>query len=147
MYRRDFGVPNGVGTFVHDQKGPRPLGGGDFERAQKRGSRWVRDVRAGRVWAWRRKTDESVERERRACGGGGRFGRARWGEAWWRGVIQPPTPLFAQRSGHVLTLRSARRKRWSWMVIESAKGEIAVVVDGFNVYAGDAIDGRDRKRV
>lgn len=27
------------------------------------------------------------------------------------------------------------------------KGEIAVVVDGFNVYAGDAIDGRDRKRV
>lgn len=27
------------------------------------------------------------------------------------------------------------------------KGEMAVVVDGFNVYAGDAIDGRDRKRV
>ena len=27
------------------------------------------------------------------------------------------------------------------------KGEIAVVVDGFNVYAGDAIDGRDRKRM
>ena len=26
------------------------------------------------------------------------------------------------------------------------KGEIAVVVDGYNVYAGDAIDGRDRKR-
>ena len=24
---------------------------------------------------------------------------------------------------------------------------LAVVVDGFNVYAGDAIDGRDRKRV
>ena len=29
----------------------------------------------------------------------------------------------------------------------TGKGEIAVVVDGFNVYAGDAIDGRDRKRV
>jgi hypothetical protein len=27
------------------------------------------------------------------------------------------------------------------------KGECAVVVDGFNVYAGDAIDGRDRKRI
>jgi Putative transposase len=27
------------------------------------------------------------------------------------------------------------------------KGEMAVIVDGFNVYAGDAIDGRDRKRV
>ena len=27
------------------------------------------------------------------------------------------------------------------------KGEIAVIVDGFNVYAGDAMDGRDRKRV
>jgi Putative transposase len=27
------------------------------------------------------------------------------------------------------------------------KGETAVFVDGFNVYAGDAIDGRDRKRV
>ncbi|MBK9261456.1 MAG: transposase [Polyangiaceae bacterium] len=27
------------------------------------------------------------------------------------------------------------------------KGECAVVVQGFNVYAGDAIDGRDRKRV
>jgi len=27
------------------------------------------------------------------------------------------------------------------------KGECAVIVDGFNVYAGDAIDGRDRKRI
>ncbi len=27
------------------------------------------------------------------------------------------------------------------------KGECAVVLDGFNVYAGDAIDGRDRNRV
>jgi len=27
------------------------------------------------------------------------------------------------------------------------KRECAVVVDGFNVYAGDAIDGRDRKRI
>jgi len=27
------------------------------------------------------------------------------------------------------------------------KGECAAVVQGFNVYAGDAIDGRDRKRV
>jgi len=27
------------------------------------------------------------------------------------------------------------------------KGECAVVVDGFNVYAGDAIDGRDRRRL
>ncbi|MBK9261998.1 MAG: transposase [Polyangiaceae bacterium] len=27
------------------------------------------------------------------------------------------------------------------------KGACAVIVDGFNVYAGDAIDGRDRKRV
>jgi Putative transposase len=24
---------------------------------------------------------------------------------------------------------------------------MAVIVDGFNVYAGDAIDGRDRKRI
>ena len=27
------------------------------------------------------------------------------------------------------------------------KGECAVVVDGFNVYAGDSIDGRDRRRI